>query len=132
MVIDDGTENTAKEENEDIVFLPNSAEIVGCSGNVLTLDKCDYWFDGELQERMGYVLNIAERANKLERKVHVRQEYHVKADFVLKEMYLVCETPEIFNIEVNGKAVKYNTGEYFRDTALKKQIYPVCCQRMTT
>lgn len=120
IIIDDGTENTAKEEREDIVFLPNDAKIIGSSGNVLTLDKCDYWFDGELQERMGYVLNIAERANKLERKVRVRQEYHVKADFVPKEIYLVCETPEIFNIDVNGNTVKYNTREYFRDIAFKK------------
>lgn len=120
MIIDNGIESAAKEESEDIVFLPNDAKLIGSSGNVLTLDKCDYCFDGELQERMGYVLNIAERANKLERKVRVRQEYHVKADYVPKEIYLVCETPEIFNIEVNGNTIKYNAQEYFRDIAFKK------------
>ena len=120
MVIDDDTQNHLPKVKEDLVYLSDTAEIVSHTGNVLTLDKCDYWFDGELQEKNGYVLNIAERANKLERKVHIRQEYYVNADFVPKELYLVCETPEIFDIKVNGNAVKYSTDEYFRDISFKK------------
>ena len=120
MVIDDDTQNHLPKVKEDLVYLSDTAEIVSHTGNVLTLDKCDYWFDGELQEKNGYVLNIAERANKLERKVHIRQEYYVNADFVPKELYLVCETPEIFDIKVNGNVVKYSTDEYFRDISFKK------------
>lgn len=120
MVIDDGTENILQREEEDIVYLPDNAEIIDNTGNVLTLDRCDYWFDGVLQEKNGYVLNIAERANKLERKVHIRQEYHIKAEFIPDEIYLVCETPDIFDIKVNGNTVKCNTDEYFRDISFKK------------
>ncbi len=44
------------------------------SNNVLTLDRCDYYFDGELQEKNGYVLNITERANALERALELQPE----------------------------------------------------------
>lgn len=120
MIIDDGCKAETKNNKEDFVYLPEFADVICNTGNVLTLDRCDYWFDDELQEKNGYVLNITERANRLERKVKVRQEYHVKADFVPEEMYLVCETPEIFDIKVNGHTVKYNTNEYFRDISFKK------------
>ena len=68
----------------------------------MLLDYCDYYFDGELQEKDGYVLNICERANALERAVTVQQNYHVKVNHIPKELFLVCETPEKFAISVNA------------------------------
>ncbi len=88
--------------------------------NCLTLDRCDYYFDGELQEKDGYVLNVCERANKLERQVQIHQDYHVMIHHVPEELYLVCETPEKFAITVNGKAVEQKIEGYFRDKSFKK------------
>lgn len=119
MVIDDGSGLISKAD-ETVVKLPNDAKIIQMSENVLTLDRCDYYFDGILEEENGYVLNIAERANKLERRVNIKQEYHITADYIPKEMYLVCETPEKFEIKVNGKSADKNAVGYFRDKNFKK------------
>lgn len=88
--------------------------------NSLTLDRCDYYFDGQLQEKNGYVLNICERANKLERKVQIHQDYHVMMHHVPAELDLVCETPEKFLITINGKVVEQKINGYFRDKSFKK------------
>ena len=88
--------------------------------NSLTLDRCDYYFDGELQEKNGYVLNICERANKLERPVQIHQEYRVQINHVPEELYLVCETPEKFKITINGVELKAKPEGYFADKSFKK------------
>lgn len=88
--------------------------------NSMTLDRCDYYFDGELQEKDGYVLNICERANKLERQVQIHQDYHVMMHVVPTELYMACETPEKFTIKINGKTVKQKIEGYFRDKSFKK------------
>lgn len=120
MIIDNNTENDFENVKENLIYLPKEAELISYSGNVLTLDRCDYFFDNKEEEKNGYVLNITERANRLEREVKIRQEYHVKADFVPEKIYLICETPENFDIKINGTAVKYTTKEYFRDKSFKK------------
>ena len=88
--------------------------------NAFTLDRCDYYFDGVLQEENGYVLNICERANALKKKVKIHQVYHVDIAYVPDSVYLVCETPEKFDIKVNGKRVDCNIEGYFLDTSFKK------------
>lgn len=95
-------------------------KVIGSTGNTLTLDKCDYYFDGELQEKNGYVLNICERANWLERAVKIHQDYHVKADYVPETLYLVCETPEKFMISINGTVIEQKAEGYFADKSFKK------------
>lgn len=94
--------------------------MIASSWNCLTLDQCDYYFDGVLQEEKGYVLNICERANKLERKVRIRQEYAVKFHSIPKVLYLGCETPERFQIEINGKPVLQNIEGFYLDKSIKK------------
>lgn len=88
--------------------------------NSLTLDHCDYYFDGELQEKNGYVLNIAERANELGRAIKIHQDYYVKCDVVPKTLFLICEMPENFDIKVNGKAIDKTVCGHFRDKSFKK------------
>jgi len=88
--------------------------------NSLTLDYCDYYFDGKLQEKHGYVLNICERANELERPVQIRQDYQVFVRDIPKELFLVCETPEKFKIKINGCSVTEQEDGYFLDKSFKK------------
>ncbi len=109
-------EKTVK-ENLDLSGLWN---IDKTSENVVTLDFCDYYFDGELQEKNGYVLNIVNRANALKRKVQIHQDYHFLISEVPQNLYLVCETPEIFAVKVNGSTINKTDCGYFRDSSFRK------------
>ena len=88
--------------------------------NSLTLDTCDYYFDGNLVEKDGYVLNILPRINELERAVDLTQHYRFNVDDVPGEIFLATETPEIFEISVNGTSIDKTDCGYFRDSAFRK------------
>jgi len=119
MIIEDETKPKEK-QNQDIIKLDGKFEIAKPVQNVITLDFCDYYFDGELQEKNGYVLNICERANALERPVKIHQDYHIKMNYLPEELFLVCETPEKFEIKVNGKAVEKNDCGHYVDKSFRK------------
>lgn len=89
--------------------------VKSASYNSLTLDRCDYSFDGELIERDGYVLNILPRMLRLRRPVRLHQVYRFECAFVPKEMFLAVETPDCFEINVNGTRVEKTACGYFRD-----------------
>lgn len=121
MIIEDGSENVKTIEEETTIIRPEGeCKIVGELENSMTLDRCDYYFDGELQEKNGYVLNVCERANKLGRKVAIHQDYHVTLNHIPDTLYLVCETPWIFHITVNDAKVEYIDCGFFRDASFKK------------
>ncbi len=123
VIIDDGTPAIAHTEKTVAPAMDISGEwkVAAATENALTLDTCTYWFDGELQEENGYVLNVGMRAIELKRPVHIRQQYKVMAEYVPETLYLASETPEIFTITVNGKPVDTkNTCGYFRDHAFIK------------
>ena len=88
--------------------------------NSLTLDTCDYYFDGELVEKDGYVLNILPRINALERAVNLTQHYRFSVDCIPSEIFLATETPDVFKITVNGKEIDKTDRGYFRDSAFRK------------
>lgn len=101
--------------------------IENSSLNVLTLDFCDYWFDGELQEKDGYVLNITNRAMALKKPVNIKQRYHFSVKDVPHTLYFVCETPEKFDIKVNGKTIDTSSmTDYFIDKSFKKADISHC------
>ena len=121
MIIDDGTPNikdSASEKN--IIRLDGNFKAVKPIVNMMTLDRCDYYFDGVLQEKEGYVLNICERANALERRVDIHQDYHVSICEVPEKLELVCETPEIFKICINGQAVDKEPNGWIIDKSFKR------------
>lgn len=105
---------------ETIIRPAGTWRVVGKVMNSLTLDYCDYYFDGELQEKNGYVLNICERANALRRKVQIHQDYHVMLHTVPEILYLVCETPEQFTITINGKIVTERPDGYYVDKSFRR------------
>ncbi len=87
--------------------------------NSLTLDRCDYYFDGELIEKNGYVLNIIPRLFEHRRPVKVRQVYRFDCEDVPSEIFLATETPEIFTVTLNGYHVSDIDCGYFRDSSIR-------------
>ena len=73
--------------------------------NSVTLDRCDYYFDGELIAKDGYVLDILPRLNERRRATELKQVYRFKSEIVPEKIFLTTETPEIFDIRCNGKAI---------------------------
>ncbi|MBQ7779662.1 MAG: hypothetical protein IJ404_04120 [Clostridia bacterium] len=108
-----------KAENK-ALDLSGEWEIVSSDPNAITLDKCTYYFDGELIEENGPIISIQEKACALERKVRIDMKYSVKADFLPSELYLVTETPEIFKIFINGKEIEKRDCGYYRDRVFRK------------
>ena len=120
MLIDYGAKPVYKDKHiENTIDLSASFKVCRDTINAITLDRCDYYFDGLLQEKNGYVLNICERANTLERKVNIHQEYHIRIESIPKSLKLVCETPEIFSIYINDKLLRRKPQGYFRDKSFK-------------
>lgn len=121
MLLEDGTQNlSGGRQKEDLIRPEGMFEIKDSGFNVLTLDKCDYYFDGVLEERNGYILNVCERANKLERRVHIRWDFRVNLREIPSVLYLACETPEKFRILVNGQEIDKAEHGYFRDKSFRK------------
>lgn len=121
MIVEDGAVNIVKNtKEENVISLDGEFEVSKGTLNSLTLDKCDYYFDGNLQEKNGYVLNICERANKAEKAIQIHMDYHVKVNEVPNVLYLVCEAPQMFKISVNGKDLESGVEGYFVDKSFKK------------
>ncbi len=113
--------NTPEEKAEHKkIDISGEWDIAECEYNAITMDKCDYFFDGELIEKKGPVISIQDKACALGRKVKIDMKYTVKAEFVPEQVFLVCETPEIFNFFVNGKKLPNCECGYYRDKAFKK------------
>ena len=121
IVIDKGeTEYAPVPKPKKRIDLSGKWNIDSCTENSITLDFCDYYFDKELIEHNGYVLNIQERAIREERPIKIKCIFKVYAEYVPSEIYLVCETPEKFDISINGRAVHKDVCGYFRDRTFKK------------
>ena len=87
--------------------------------NSITLDKCEYYFDGELINKEGYVLDILPRINEKRRPVKLKQRFTFNAKTSPKTIFLCTETPEIFDIKVNGKNISSDPVGEFRDKSFK-------------
>ena len=122
VVIDDKQERGGKptEKNLKRLDLSGSWQIKGNSPNAITLDYCDYYFDNQLVEKNGYVLNIQNRACELKRPVKIRCEYRLNVEYVPLEAYLVCETPDVFSITVNGRELDKKDCGYYLDRSFRK------------
>lgn len=126
VVIDDGTPrkvHPAKAPNDGAPrALPLSGqwEIVSCTENAYTLDYCDTYFDGQLIMENGYILDAMYRAIALKKPVHLRCVFHVAADYIPENLSLVCETPEIFRITINGTEIDKTDCGCFVDRSFRR------------
>ncbi len=122
IVIDDGTsrQTACPKKSLKAVDLSGEWTLEASTENSLTLDKCDYYFDGVLEEKNGYVLNAMYRAIERMKKTHITCEYKIKVDCVPNSIYLCCEQPWLFDIKVNGETVDKTDCGYFRDKSFRK------------
>ena len=124
LVVFDDRKNkqTAKADRKPLLPLPldDKWDIKGSSFNALALDYCAYWFDGEAVEAHGHINNIQGRACDLERPVNIVMEFTVVVQDIPEEIYLVCETPEIFKACVNGNELSKRDMGIYADSAFRK------------
>ncbi len=88
--------------------------------NALTLDYCDVYFDGELAYKNLPVNDVQEKALAFGHKVNTKVvfKFNVK-DLSFTKCDLVVETPEIFDITVNGTTIDKAVKGYYFDTSFK-------------
>ena len=121
VVIDDRSSRQAVQTRTVRKPLPlgGTWQIESVTENCLTLDYCEYAFDGECQGN-AYILDVMYHALELERDTHIKMSYTVKISDLPRSLFLVCETPEIFSIKVNGKPADKTDRGYFRDRSFRK------------
>ena len=91
--------------------------------NLLTLDYCDCYFDGERKFADGYVLDIQDMACALRRPVDIRLDFRfgVADDFRPgRDLFLVMEIPEKFGVRVNERAAPMVDRGFLFDPAFRK------------
>ena len=121
VVIDDGTAHAQAPAPRALadVCLCGDWQVKTMTDNALTLDTCTYWFDGVLQQENACVLNVAQRAYELGRGVDIKCRFTFNAEYIPERIFLACETPEIFDIKLNGKSVDKTDCGFFRDHSFR-------------
>lgn len=95
-------------------------EIEKADDNVITLDKCDVYFNGELKEKNIYVLDIQQLACDLKKKVKIAMDFDVNLDRNIPDrIRLVVERPEQYTIYINGKVIDKTDIGYYRDKSFR-------------
>jgi len=93
-------------------------EIVSDEDNILTLDYCDLYFEDECAGKNIPISDVQEMALAFDKKVktEVVFKFNVK-EKAFSRMRLAVETPEIFEIKVNGEVIDKTVLGFFRDKA---------------
>lgn len=122
VVIDDQKARTEKQISKNLTSVDLSGiwKVKECSENIITMDYCDYYFDGRLEEKNGYILNAMYRALDIGKPINIRCDFRFTVEYIPEKLYLVCETPEIFDITLNGMTVDKISCGYFLDKAFVK------------
>jgi len=128
LLIDDRTGRRAVPAPKNLkpIELSGEWQMIRATENSITLDTCDYYFDGKLEEKNGYILNAMYRAIDRMKKTHITMVYTVHADYRPETVFLAAETPEIFEISVNGVKIDKKDCGYFRDKAFRKMDISDC------
>ena len=117
----DSKDTTALEA--DVIDLNGEYEVKLDSENVITLDYCSFSFDGELQEENEYVMCIQDRllAMRRETELEMNFTFDVDTDYDFdKELFLIIERPELYEIKMNGKSVSNEDCGFIHDPAFRR------------
>ena len=121
VLIDTGEPRAKAQPKPDCAKLDLLGEwkVTSASYNSITLDTCDYSFDGGEIVTGASVLDILPRINELRRPVSLWHSFSFTVRELPSELYLATETPEIFEITVNGKPLSKDVKGFFRDESFK-------------
>ena len=121
VLIENGGERERDEAKTDSLPLSLLGEwdVKNSTYNSITLDKCDYLVDGELWGENTYVLDILPRLNETRRAHDVTLKYYFDCEAIPSVLYLCSETPEIFEISVNGEKIDAKVVGDFVDKSFK-------------
>lgn len=124
MLIDDGTPFLKKgfEMQSKPLELGGMWNIVASSSNVLRLDKCEIYLNGEAAGTFESVLDAA-HITLGNGEAHMKLEFPFAVNFLPEESFLVCENRQSLDITVNGKELAAEDEGYFSDAAFRK--YPL-------
>ncbi len=128
MVLDDGTPQAPVPIKPSFHTSPMDDKqpiwkLVHSSPNCFTMDTCSYWFDGVLVEESGYILDVMQKALRLEKPVHIRLLFQFEIEHLPSECWLLLETPEIYRLTCNGvKVSQKDFGHYIDDSFRKRNL----------
>lgn len=120
-VYDEAVKAPAQKQNENLIPLSfaNDWEI-NADDNAITLDYCDVYFDGELAYKNLPISDVQEKALAFGKKVNTKVVFNFTVkDLGFSKTELVVETPEIFDITVNGKLIDKTVTGYYHDISFK-------------
>ncbi len=121
MIVDTHGARAEKKEEKQSPVLNICGEwtVKSATYNSLTLDRCDYAVDGGEWNKNTYVLDILPRLNLLRRAAVLEQKYSFFCEELSDEMFLVTESPELFEISINGIPLEKKDVGCFRDTSFR-------------
>ena len=126
-VYDDAIKTSAQKQiaNPTPITFENEWKI-NSDDNALTLDYCDVYFDGNLAYKNLPIGDVQEKALAFGKKVNTKVVFHFNVkELGFSKTELVVETPEIFNITVNGKPIDKTVIGYYHDISFKTiDIFP--------
>lgn len=120
-VYDEAVKASAKKTNANLIPLSfaNDWEI-NADDNAIPLDYCDVYFDGELTYKNLPISDVQEKALAFGKKVNTKVVFNFTVkDLGFSKTELVVETPEIFDITVNGKVIDKTATGYYHDISFK-------------
>ena len=91
--------------------------------NVLTLDYCDIWIDGELEAEHEHISVVQERCLNRKKPVQLKLRFEVEVaeDWTPEgPLYLVMEQPSLSRIQINSEPVEQRDCGHYRDTSFRK------------
>ena len=95
-------------------------QIKSADSNALTLDYCDLYIDGELKEKNLPINDVQEIACSYEKKVNLEVRFTFNTQTVdFTTLNLAVETPNIFEITVNGKQANKTDLGFYHDPAFR-------------
>jgi len=110
------------EKTTETIKLDKIFDISYSSENALTLDKCEYRFDGgEWQDEIA-VINLFNKALELQKTcdIEMKFKFNIGEEFDFSSVCLCMEDPEKFRISINGKEYKFEDCGMYIDHSFRK------------
>lgn len=119
IVINDNTPEIPRPFKKPLKTLDISGEwkLESMSQNVLVLDKCSLYTDGEISYENINVCDVTEILYSLKTPVSVCCKFSLNVDSITSSLYLACESPQNFIIEINGAKLEKEFFSSYLDRA---------------